>query len=138
MSKKVPYAVDNREKISRSNVNQSTAKTLWTFSKGKRFPEPKSVCPYVSYPYDLSTISKRKTGFGSSKRRVFTEVNEGASPWNYTPARPEAFRPETSFGISREVPISSFRHVSQGHISPLAHTKYQWHNQNPGPGKYNE
>jgi hypothetical protein len=105
-------------------VNQSTAKTLWTFSKKKRFPEAKPVCPYVSYAYDLSTISKRKAGFGSSKRKVFTEVNEGASSWNYNPAKPEGYRPETSFGISRDVPLPSRRPASQEHTSPSAPTKY--------------
>lgn len=103
LSKKTPYAEDSREDIVRSNLNRSTAKTLWSFPKKKRFPDPKPVCPHPFYAYDLSTISKRKTGFGSAQRRVFTEVNEGASSWNYNPNRPEGFRPETSFGNSREV-----------------------------------
>jgi hypothetical protein len=136
--KKVPYAEDSREDVSRSNLNRSTAKTLWSFPKKKRFPDPKPVCPYSAYPYELSTISKRKTGFGSSQRRVFTEVNEGASSWNYNPARPEGYRPETSFGISREVLPSPHRLASQVPTSPSPPIKYSCHKQNPGPGNYNE
>ena len=72
MIKKIPYAEETREEITKSNLNQSTAKILWTFSKRKRFIENKPVCPIASYKYDLSTNSNRKAGFGSSKRKVFT------------------------------------------------------------------
>lgn len=137
LTKKVPYAEDSREDVTRSNLNRSTAKTLWSFPKKKRFPDPKPVCPYPAYPYELSTISKRKAGFGSSKRRVFTEVNEGASSWNYNPSRPEGYRPETSFGISREVLPFLCRLASQALTSPSLHIKYPRDKQNPGPGKYN-
>lgn len=103
MSKGMPYADETREEITKSAINKSTAKTLWSFPKKERFDRSKSVCPYVSYDYDLSTISKRKTGFGSSKRKAFTEASEAPAPWNYNPAKPEGYRPLTSFGNSREV-----------------------------------
>lgn len=72
MSKGAPYAVESRFDIVKSNVNNSTSKTMWSFSKDKRFPQNKPVCPFVSYQNNLSTLSDRKTGFGTSKRRVFS------------------------------------------------------------------
>jgi hypothetical protein len=72
MSKGAPFAIETRSDIVKSAINNSTAKSMWSFSKKQRFPQDKSVCPYVSYQTDLSTISHRKTGFGTSKRRVFS------------------------------------------------------------------
>jgi len=62
---KNPFAIESREKITRSMINKSTSKTLWSFNKNKRFSEQKPSCPYVSYLHNLSTNSQRKTGFGT-------------------------------------------------------------------------
>lgn len=85
MSKGAPFAEESREQIVKSAVNASPSKNLWSFSKEKRFAENKPECPYVSYLNNSSTISQRKTGFGSSKRRVFSEVSEVPSSWAYNP-----------------------------------------------------
>ena len=71
-SKNSPFAVESRDQITKNAINKSTAKVLWSFSKDKRFSLNKPPCPYVSYLNNMSTINKRKTVFGSSKRRVFT------------------------------------------------------------------
>jgi hypothetical protein len=90
MSKGSPFAEESREQIVKSTVNASTSKNLWSFSKEKRFQDNKPECPYVSYLNNSSTISQRKTGFGSSKRRVFSEVSEAPSSWLYTPSKEKA------------------------------------------------
>lgn len=72
MSKSSPFAMESRQDIVKSAINSSTSKSMWSFSKDKRFPMDRPVCPYVSYQTNLSTISQRKTGFGTSKRRVFS------------------------------------------------------------------
>ena len=72
MSKGAPFAVDTRHDIVKSAVNTSPSKTMFSFSKDKRFQQAKPVCPYVSYQNNLSTLSHRKTGFGLGKRRVFS------------------------------------------------------------------
>ena len=72
MSKSSPFALESRDQITKNAINKSTSKVLWSFSKDKRFSLSKSPCPYVSYLNNLSTINKRKTVFGSAKRKVFT------------------------------------------------------------------
>ena len=111
MYKGMPYAYETREEITKSAINKSTAKTLWSFPKKERFERSQSVCPYVSYNYNLSTISKRKTGFGSSKRKVFTEASEAPASWNYNPAKPEGYRHLNSFGNSRDVVFQPYRNA---------------------------
>jgi len=100
MSKGAPYAAESRVDIVKSSINNLTSKTLWSFSKDKRFQQNKPVCPYVFYQNNLSTLSNRKTGFGSSKRRVFSEVSEAPTSWVYNPGQ---LKPESStvFGLSR-------------------------------------
>lgn len=75
MSKGAPYAAESRIDIVKSAINNSTSKTLYSFSKDKRFHPNKSVCPYVFYQSNLSTLSNRKTSFGTSNRKVFSEVS---------------------------------------------------------------
>lgn len=89
MSKGAPYAAESRIDIVKSSINNSTSKTLWSFSKDKRFQQDKSVCPYVFYQNNLSTLSNRKANFGSSKRRVFSEVSEAPTSWLYNPGQPK-------------------------------------------------
>lgn len=101
--------------MTRSVVNRSTAKTLWSFSKGERFSQQKPSCPYSSYDYNLSTITKVHAGFGSSQRRVFTETSDAPSSWNYNPAKPSGYRPLTAFGLPREVKTLLCRNASQEH-----------------------
>lgn len=105
--------------MTRSVVNRSTAKTLWSFSKGERFSKQKPSCPYSSYDYNLSTITKVHAGFGSSQRRVFTETSDAPSSWNYNPAKPSGYRPLTAFGLPRDVKIILHRGVSQGPTYPF-------------------
>jgi hypothetical protein len=107
MSKCTPFAQESREQITKSAINQSTSKTLWSFSKDRRFSERKPVCPYVSYLNNLSTINPRKTGFGSAKRRVFSEVTEVPSSWAYHPQK-ERVPQIPLFGDSRDVPLQLF------------------------------
>lgn len=80
------FAEESREEIVKSNVNNSTSKHLWTFYKERRFPEPRPNCPYIAYDHDTSTISQKKTKFGSAARRVFTEASEGPSASAYSPS----------------------------------------------------
>jgi hypothetical protein len=89
MSKGAAYAAESRLDIAKSSINNSTSKTFWSFSKDKRFQQNKPVCPYVYYQNNLSTLSNRKTGFGSSKRRVFSEASESATSWLYNPGKPK-------------------------------------------------
>lgn len=110
MSKLSPFAEETREQVTRCNINQSTAKTLWSFSKEKRFEERKPVCPYVSYQTDLSTLTKRKTQFGSSVRRVFTECSDAPSSWAYHQSKEKA-DPTPVFALSRDVAFHIFRNV---------------------------
>lgn len=85
MSKFRTFTEESREEILRSLTNQSTSKQAWTFSRQKRFVMPPPNCPYVAYNTNPSTISNRKTSFGSSRRKVFTEVSEGPCSWVYEP-----------------------------------------------------
>lgn len=74
MSKFRTFTQQSRADILKSLTNQSTSKQAWSFSKQKRFIAPAPNCPYVSYANN-STITNRKTYFGSSRRKVFTEVS---------------------------------------------------------------
>lgn len=100
MSKGAPFAAESRFDIVKSAINNSTSKTLYSFSKDKRFQPNKSVCPYVSYQNNLSTLSHRKTGFGTSKRRVFSEVSEVPTSWIYNPGQQKPLS-STVFGLAR-------------------------------------
>ena len=110
MSKLVPYAQESREQITKSAINQSTSKTLWSFAKNRRFSAPKPACPYVSYIHNLSTISNRKAGFGTSKRRVFTEVSESPSSDAYNPQKQQLLTTPI-FAESRHVHLKKYRTV---------------------------
>lgn len=136
MSKLRAFTEQSRDEIIKAITNQSTSKQAWSFSKTKRFAMPTPNCPYVCYNTNQSTISNRKTGFGSSRRRVFTQVNEGPSPWVYQPS--DVHRTTTiSFAGGRNVSIlvnlgnSSW----QLHIS-IANKSTRSLNKNPGPGRY--
>lgn len=102
MSKGSPFAEESRAEIVKSTINSSTSKNLWSFSKERRFSENKSVCPYVSYLNNGSTISHRKTGFGWGKRRVFSEVSDAPSSWAYHPDEQKPGQVPL-FALSREV-----------------------------------
>jgi len=49
-----------------------------------------------------STISNRKTIFGSSRRKVFTEVSEAPCSWAYR-SSPKNDTPSISLGAGRSV-----------------------------------
>lgn len=72
MSKLRAFTEESRDEIVKAMTNHSTSKQAWSFSKTKRFAMQAPNCPYVCYNTNQSTISNRKTGFGSSRRRVFT------------------------------------------------------------------
>lgn len=59
-------------------------------------------CPYVAYNMNNSTISNRKTSFGSSRRKVFTEVTEGPCSWVYHPGN-KGKTSAISFSAGRQV-----------------------------------
>jgi hypothetical protein len=106
----MPFVEESREEITRSNINQSTSKNLWSFSKEKRFSEKKPNCPYVCYETGVSTISNRKTQFGNSQRKVFTEISDAPCSWNYNPLKKDT-RPSSTFGEARDVLFHLFRNA---------------------------
>jgi hypothetical protein len=66
------FARESREDVTRSHLNLSTSKQLWSFGKKKRFQPVKAECPIGFYQQQVSTISKRRVSFSQSKRKVFT------------------------------------------------------------------
>ncbi len=101
MSKFRVFTQESRDQILKSLTNQSTSKQAWSFSKQKRFVAPPYNCPYVAYA-NPSTISNRKTIFGSSRRKVFTEVSEAPCSWAYR-SSPKNDTPSISLGAGRSV-----------------------------------
>ena len=86
MSKYRAYTEESREEILKALTNNSSSKQAWSFSRQKRFAPKNAACPYISYGKSDSLFSNKRTGFGSSRRKVFTEVSEGPSSWVYTPS----------------------------------------------------
>ena len=105
MSKLSPFAEESREQVARATFNQSTAKQLWTFSKEKRFPQKRPICPEVSYLSNASSLRPPQMQFGTSHRRVFTEMTEGPCSWVYQPKQIPTEK-KVVFGDSREVHLT--------------------------------
>lgn len=59
------------DEINRNQLNDSTAKNLWTFPREKRFKSEMKLCPHISYNFDLSTNKRRYTNFGYGRRVDF-------------------------------------------------------------------
>jgi hypothetical protein len=122
MSKCRQETEETREEVLRANTNQSTSKQAWSFSKQKRFIVTPSNCACFFYSTKMSTLSDRKTSFGSLRRRVFTEGSEAPSSWVYTPHINR--RPMTvSFAKGRDVTPSLFRKSSPTPTSKKTHRK---------------
>ena len=102
MSKYRMFTEESRDQIIKSLTNKSSSKQAWSFSRQKRFVANNAQCPFISYGNTSSTLSNKKAGFGTSTRRVFTEMSDAPSAWIYSPAdiaRPHA----NSFGPGRKV-----------------------------------
>ena len=81
MSSPAQYSCVDANYILRSPVNNSSAKNHWSFSRGKRFKDPKLVSDVF---YDLpDTKNKRKAGFGYGKK---TDLDYGKNPLNVVPS----------------------------------------------------
>lgn len=75
------YSCVDSNYILRSPINNSTAKNHWSFSKGKRFKDPRATSDVF---YDLpDPKNKRKTSFGFGKR---IDLDVGKHPHNIVPS----------------------------------------------------
>ena len=104
MSKYRMFTEESRDEILKSLTNNSSSKQAWSFSRQKRFVTMNAPCPYVSYNNAASVFSNKKAGFGSSRRRVFTEETNAPSPWVYNPSDIVRHK-ATTFGPGRNVTL---------------------------------
>ena len=118
MSKYRVFTEESREQILQSLTNQSTSKQAWTFSRQNRFSRLHSNCPYVSYVADTSTLSNRKTSFGKSTRKVFTETSEGPTSWVYNPKKPSN-QTYVAVGAGRSVQLIQIQEVIANSYIPI-------------------
>lgn len=75
---------ETRERVTKSSLNRSTSKQLWTFSKKDRFQKIKTECPYAYYNIPLSTINNKQVRFSQALRLMFSE-QANPSPTHYHP-----------------------------------------------------
>lgn len=86
----------------RNPLNDSTSKTLWSFSRDKRFKSDRKYCPYIAYDFNLSTNNRRNTSFGYGRRTDFKLNNVYTpSPANYQVSGNITAKSGKSFGTSR-------------------------------------
>lgn len=121
--------VASGEAISRSPINTSVSKQMFSFSKAERFPKPPSN-GYANKFYDVpDNHSKRSTTLGKGTKYDFTANSRGKNAMFYNSKsdfdRDHPFAPSFSFGISRD----KYEKV-------YYETNKMFDKNIPGPGKY--
>lgn len=120
--------IEKGEIISKSPINCSTAKMMYSFSKADRFREKRSPCE--TFYYQLPDVkSTRSASFGFGPKYDFTKNSKSIkAPYYQIPSDFNAKKPHSpafTFGISRE----HYEKVYTGTAKILDKNV-------PGPGKY--
>lgn len=122
--------VKSKIEISRSPINQSTSKQMYSFSRAPRFPPLKRI-GYCDTFYSLPSVTmSRYTSLGKGNKSDFTRTSRGMNPVFYQVKRDfdkdNITGPQYSFGISREK-----------YAKVYYETNKMFDINVPGPGKYN-
>ena len=122
--------VKSKLEISRSPINQSTSKQMYSFSRAARFP-PLKTKGYCDTFYTLPSVTMtRYASLGKGTKFDFTRTSRGANPNFYSVKRdfdPDNLRgPKFSFGICREKYAKVYYETNKMLDKNI-----------PGPGKYN-
>lgn len=118
------------EAISKSPINNSKSKQMFSFPKSLRFSKLNSSYEGAKF-YDLpDVLSKRSTSFGLGKKYDFTQGKKNTQALFYDHKSDfdlnNSFTPRYSFGIGRDK-YEKVYHECNKYIDKLI----------PGPGKYN-
>ena len=122
--------VKSKLEISRSPINQSTSKQMFSFAKAPRFP-PLKTKGYCDTFYTLPSVAMtRYASFGKGNKSDFTRTSRGMNSQFYAVKRDfdkdNITGPQFSFGISREKYANVYYETNKMVDKNV-----------PGPGKYN-
>ena len=122
--------VKSKLEISRSPINQSTSKQMFSFAKAPRFP-PLKTKGYCDTFYTLPSVAMtRYASFGKGNKSDFTKTSRGMNSQFYAVKRDfdkdNITGPQFSFGISREKYANVYYETNKMVDKNV-----------PGPGKYN-
>ena len=95
--------IETPQQVLRHPVNNSSAKTHWSFAKAARFPDSRGYTATISYNLP-SNVTKRTSGIGYGSR---SKVFDGVNLTNPSPGKYEA---PTSFSNNKQKRGYSFGH----------------------------